>query len=165
MIRQARKRAGLSQTELARRACVAQSVISAYENGRREPGLAVLERLVEAAGHHLQMEAVQIPGAVRGIPGTAVGRRLRRQRRAVIDTAARRGAHNVRVFGSTARGTNTESSDIDLLVDLDADVGLVSLVALERELAKMLGREVDVIPAGSIKPAIASKILSEAIPL
>jgi len=165
VIREARLRAGLSQTELARRVGVAQSVISAYENGRREPGVAVLARLVKATGHRLQVEAVQIPGAVRGIPATATGRRLRRHRRAVIDTAARRGARNVRVFGSSARGTDTDSSDIDLLVDLDADVGLVSLVALERELAKILGRDVDVVPAGSIKPALASRILAEAIPL
>jgi len=165
VIRQARLRAGLSQSELARRAGVAQSVISAYENGRREPGVGVLARLVEAAGHRLQVEAVQIPGGVRGIPATPLGRRLRRHRRAVIDTAARRGARNVRVFGSSARGTDTESSDIDLLVDLDADVGLVSLVALERELAKTLGRNVDVVPAGSIKAAMAHQIMAEAIPL
>ena len=38
LIREARQRAGLSQTELARRAAVAQSVISAYETDRREPG-------------------------------------------------------------------------------------------------------------------------------
>ena len=50
LIREARQRAGLSQTELARRAAVAQSVISAYETDRREPGLAMLTKLVEAAG-------------------------------------------------------------------------------------------------------------------
>ncbi|MGH4014469.1 MAG: helix-turn-helix transcriptional regulator [Pseudonocardiaceae bacterium] len=37
MIREARRRARLSQTDLARRAGVAQSVISAYESDRREP--------------------------------------------------------------------------------------------------------------------------------
>jgi hypothetical protein len=36
----------------------------------------------------------------------------------------------VRVLGSVARGEDTESSDIDLLVDLDEDVGLVALARL-----------------------------------
>lgn len=63
-----------------------------------------------------------MPGGARGIPATATGRRLRRHRKAVIDAAERRGARNVRVFGSSARGTDTDSSDIDPLVDLDPDV-------------------------------------------
>jgi len=165
LIRQARESAGLSQTELARRAGVAQSVISSYENGRRQPGVGVLARLIEAASHSLRVEAVPMPGGARGIPATATGRRLRRHRKAVIDAAERRGARNVRVFGSSARGTDSDSSDIDLLVDLDPDVGLVSLVALERELGKILGRDVDVVPAGSVKPSMADRIMAEAIPL
>ena len=48
VLRDARQKSGLSQTELARRAKVAQSVISAYESGRREPGLSMLSRLVAA---------------------------------------------------------------------------------------------------------------------
>ncbi|MFN0091570.1 MAG: helix-turn-helix transcriptional regulator [Acidimicrobiales bacterium] len=41
VIREARRRSGLSQAELARRAHVSQPVISAYESGRREPGLSM----------------------------------------------------------------------------------------------------------------------------
>ena len=37
LLRQARKRAGLSQVDLASRANVTQSVISAYESGQRQP--------------------------------------------------------------------------------------------------------------------------------
>jgi hypothetical protein len=37
----------------------------------------------------------------------------------VIALAEQRGARNIRVFGSVARGEDTASSDIDLLVDLD----------------------------------------------
>ena len=39
LLRQARKRAGLSQVDLADRAGVTQSVISAYESGQRQPSL------------------------------------------------------------------------------------------------------------------------------
>ena len=36
------------------------------------------------------------------------------------------------MFGSVARGEGTEGSDVDLLVDLNDGVGLVSLSALTR---------------------------------
>jgi predicted nucleotidyltransferase/DNA-binding XRE family transcriptional regulator len=165
VLRDARLGAGLSQTELARRAGVTQSVISAYECGHREPALSTLMKLVDATGHHLELNLVAMRGIAGGIPDTQLGRRLRRHRRAVIDLAERYGAINVCVFGSAARGTDTKSSDIDLLVDLDAGVGVVSLLGLERELAELLGRKVDVVPAGSLKPAMASRVLAEAIPL
>ena len=48
MIRDARVRAQLSQTDLARRAGVAQSVISAYESDHRDPSLRTLTKLIEA---------------------------------------------------------------------------------------------------------------------
>ena len=165
LIRGARLRAGLSQTELARRAAVAQSVISAYEADRREPGLGMLTRLIEAAGHELVLDVRPSATLRRGIPDTRLGRRLRRRRRAVIDAAARRGGSNLRVFGSVARGDESDQSDIDLLVDLDAGVGLVDLVGLGRELSELLGSKVDVVPGNALKPGIRDRVLAEAIPL
>ena len=165
LIRGARLRAGLSQTELARRAAVAQSVISAYEADRREPGLGMLIRLIEAAGHELVLDVRPSATLRRGIPDTRLGRRLRRRRRAVIDAAARRGGSNLRVFGSVARGDESDQSDIDLLVDLDAGVGLVDLVGLGRELSELLGSKVDVVPGNALKPGIRERVLAEAIPL
>jgi hypothetical protein len=165
LIREARRRAGLSQTELARRASVAQSVISAYEADRREPGLGMLTKLIEASGHELVVDVRPSATLRRGIPDTRLGRRLRRRRRAVIDVATRRGGYNVRVFGSVARGEETENSDIDLLVDLDSGVGLVGLVGLGRELTELLGADVDVVPADALKPGLRDSVLAEAIPL
>jgi predicted nucleotidyltransferase/DNA-binding XRE family transcriptional regulator len=165
VLREARRRSGLSQAELARRANVAQPVISAYETGRREPGLAMLSKLVEASGHRLRVDLVAEPGQRRGLPDTPMGRRLRRLRRAIIDAAERRGATNVRVFGSVARGDDTSASDVDLLVDLTGDVGIIGLLGLEREIAETLKREVDVVPAANLKTSLASQVLAEAIPL
>ncbi len=165
MIRDARVRAHLSQTDLGRRAGVAQSVISAYESDRREPGLRTLTKLIEATGHRLAIDVVTTSGRQLGLPDTRLGRRLRRRRRAVVDLAAHRGARDVRVFGSVARGEDEPSSDIDLLVDLDADVGLVALAALERELTDLLGNRVDVVPAGTLKRNIRDEVIAEAIPL
>jgi predicted nucleotidyltransferase len=71
----------------------------------------------------------------------------------------------VRVFGSVARGEDTGTSDIDLLVDLDDGVGLVSLAGLGRELTVLLGVKVEVVPAAALKPAIRDDVVSEAIAL
>jgi hypothetical protein len=165
VVKDARQRAGLSQSELARRAGVTQPVISAYESGRREPSVTLLTKLVEASGHRLLIGVSPLPGLCRGLPDTPMGRRLRRRRRAVMGACHRRGATNVRVFGSVARGEDTASSDIDLLVDLDEDVGLVALAGLRRELRELLDAEVDVVPAVALKPALQQQVMSEAIPL
>jgi predicted nucleotidyltransferase/DNA-binding XRE family transcriptional regulator len=165
IIRDARVRARLSQTDLARRVGVAQSVISAYESDRREPGLRTLAKLIEATGHELALDLVPTPGRQLGLPDTRLGRLLRRHRRALVDVAARRGARNVRVFGSVARGEDTPLSDVDLLVDLDEDVGLVALSALERELSDLLGTHVDVVPADTLKRGVRDEVLAEAISL
>lgn len=57
LIKLARIRAGwISQRDLARRAGVAQSVISAYEAGRRQPSLPSLLKILRAAGFDLLAE-------------------------------------------------------------------------------------------------------------
>ena len=53
LISRARARAGLTQTALARLSGEPQSVISAYERGRRQPSASALHRLIEAAGYRL----------------------------------------------------------------------------------------------------------------
>ena len=52
-IRTARARANLTQAQLGARAGVTQSVISAYESGKRQPGVPALAALVDAAGFDL----------------------------------------------------------------------------------------------------------------
>jgi uncharacterized protein len=165
MIREARRRARLSQTDLARRAGVTQPVISAYESDRREPSFRTLAKLIEATGHRLVVELVPAPRDGLGLPDTRLGRRVRRYRRAVIELAARRGARNVRVFGSVARGEDSDTSDVDLLVDLDDGVGVVSLAGLRRELTELLGVDVDIVPAATLKPGVRADVLAEALAL
>jgi transcriptional regulator with XRE-family HTH domain len=50
LIREARRESGLSQAELARRAGMPRSVLSAYEHGHRQPAVAALARITAAAG-------------------------------------------------------------------------------------------------------------------
>jgi transcriptional regulator with XRE-family HTH domain len=55
LIREARRRAGLTQAELATRAGVPQSTIGRIESGARVPSTALAERLVRAAGYELRV--------------------------------------------------------------------------------------------------------------
>jgi len=165
LLREARTRANLSQTDVARRAHVAQSVVSSYESGRREPAFGTLERLIAATGHRLEIRLEPAPDARPGLPDTPLGRRLRQRRRQVLATAEKYGASNVRVFGSVARGQDTLESDVDILVDLSPRSSLVTLGRLERELSEVLGAPVDVVPADDLRPAVRAEAEQEAIPL
>ncbi len=55
LLRLARHEAGITQAELARRAGVPASMVSAYERDRRQPTLATLLRLLKAGGYELRM--------------------------------------------------------------------------------------------------------------
>lgn len=55
LVREARKRAGLTQAELADRACVPQSTIARIETGTRIPSSDMVERLVRAAGFEIRV--------------------------------------------------------------------------------------------------------------
>ena len=165
LLREARTRANLSQTDVARRAHVAQSVVSSYESGRREPAFGTLERLIAATGYRLEIRLEPAPDARPGLPDSPLGRRLRQRRRQVLATAEKYGASNVRVFGSVARGQDTLESDVDILVDLSPRSSLVTLGRLERELSEVLGAPVDVVPADGLRPAVRAEAEQEAIPL
>lgn len=157
LIARARAIAGLTQQELAQAAGLTQSVVSAYETGRRQPTLPMLFRLLSAAGFAPTIDLRSGgDGGGRGGLLDAVRSRMDEVRR----VAARHGASNVRVFGSAARGEDREGSDIDLLVDLDDDADLFSLVRLERELSELLAVDVDVIPASAVED---ERILAEAV--
>ena len=61
------------------------------------------------------------------------------------------------VFGSYARGEETADSDLDLLVDYDKTkkLSLLDVVRFKLDLEKAIGREVDLIENGSLKPFAA----------
>src|SRR6185312_16946341 len=59
LVRNARKQAGLTQAELAERAGVTQSVVARLERGGGNPTFLTLERVLHAAGHRLELSAVE----------------------------------------------------------------------------------------------------------
>jgi transcriptional regulator with XRE-family HTH domain len=58
VLQEARRRAGLTQRELAKAAGKPQSAIAKIERGRRDPRLTTLEELVRAAGFDLRIQLV-----------------------------------------------------------------------------------------------------------
>jgi predicted nucleotidyltransferase/DNA-binding XRE family transcriptional regulator len=164
VLRAARKAAGLTQAELARRAGVTQSVISAYEAGRREPSVATLSRLVDAAGATLRLH-VEPQVDVRRLPATPRGELVRRNRQRIRRVAARHGVSNLRLFGSTARGDDRPDSDIDLLVHLDHQLGLIGLARIRHELEDILGVPVDLVPDDGLKPDVRAAVERDAVAL
>lgn len=70
----ARRRAGLSQRQLAAVAGTSQATISAYEAGRKQPSIVVLERLLRASGAELRV--LDAPGRRTAVELEQAGRRL-----------------------------------------------------------------------------------------
>ena len=90
---------------------------------------------------------------------------LRKNRRKILETAARYGASNVRVFGSVVRGEADDASDIDFLVDLSPERSLFDLGGLLYELQQILGVEVDVVTEDGLRTRIRDHVLSESVKL
>ena len=86
-------------------------------------------------------------------------------RETILATATRHGAHNIRVFGSVARGDSTSGSDLDLLVDLDRGRSLMDLGGLLMDLRAQLNMQVDVATERMLRSDIRDRVLSEAVPL
>lgn len=165
LLKDARHRAGLTQAQLGQRAGLTQSVVSAYESGQRQPSLPALLHLLRASGHLLDASLVATDSAPTAPLSGPLGRRLRRHRRRVKAIAAAHGVHHVRVFGSTARGTERIGSDVDLLVDLPAGTGLFALGRLRRELEDLLDVPVDLVPDDGLKPEVRSSVEADLVPL
>lgn len=72
MLRMARRRAGLTQRELARRAGVPQPTVSRIERARVSPSFETLAPLIDACG--MQLEVVDRPGD--GVDRTLIRQRL-----------------------------------------------------------------------------------------
>jgi uncharacterized protein len=144
-LREARRRAGMTQRQLAEASGVRQPNIAAYERGQRVPSAQMTDRLLAAA---------------RTRPSVA----LAAHRDDVRRVAGRHHAREVRVFGSVARGTDGPHSDLDLLVTFDAHASLLDQAALVRELEDLLGLPVDVVSAAALRER-DEHIRAEAVPV
>jgi len=91
---------------------------------------------------------------------------VRLKRTQILRIAAQNGVERLRVFGSVARGTDDEQSDIDFLVELAPDRGLLDLGNFLYEVRSLLGKEeVDVVTEKSLGRRIRDRVLAEAVDL
>ena len=94
---------------------------------------------------------------------TSTLEQLRTEKRdAILTLAEKHGINNVRVFGSVAREEDTSNSDIDFLVDLDADADLFKSFSFQLELEDTLHKKVDVIVEECLLPYTKFSILADA---
>lgn len=89
-----------------------------------------------------------------------------RRRRALIERLARANRiASVQVFGSVARGDETPSSDVDLLVEPQDDASLFDLAQFELDMESLFERPVDVVSRRSLHADRDRAVLDEAIDL
>jgi hypothetical protein len=90
---------------------------------------------------------------------------LARHRSAIREIVARNRAANPRVFGSVRHGRDREGSDLDLLVDPTPDASLFDLGAIQFEIKRLVGVEVDVLTPDDLPEQFRARVLREAQPV
>lgn len=82
------------------------------------------------------------------------------------DTLARAyGIHSLHVFGSCARDEMDEQSDVDILIEFEPGVvaSLYTLASIHLELEAIVGRRVDLVTRGGLRPRMRETVLREAL--
>ena len=118
--------------------------------------------LIDDAGERSQPVVSRLPRVQSVSPRGEV---LGKNRYLVLRIIRSSGGRNPRVFGIVDEGTDTEESDIDLLIDFDQAMSLFGIARLERKLQEVLGSNVDVVPASNLHHNVQSHILRAAVPL
>ena len=90
---------------------------------------------------------------------------LDQHREAIRDVVAMHRASNPRVFGSVLYGEDTETSDLDLLVDPTDGMSLFDVGAIRWKLRDLLGISVDVVSPRSLPDSFRDEVLATAVPI
>ena len=72
-------------------------------------------------------------------------------------------AQNPRVFGSVLTGHDTETSDLDILIDTTPSTSLMDVAAIQVELENLLGISVDVLTPNALPDKFRSTVLAQAV--
>jgi predicted nucleotidyltransferase len=90
---------------------------------------------------------------------------LEKHRDQVREILQRFRMENPRIFGSAARGEDTEQSDLDILVDVPPGTSLYDLAGVEIELEALLGCKVEVLTKGFLAPDVAEQAEAGLVPI
>jgi len=90
---------------------------------------------------------------------------VKAKRGEILALARDAGALGVRVFDSVARGEDTASSDLDLLISPGPQMSLFEFAGLRIDMEKLLGVRVDLVSEGGLHPLLRSRVLAEVRPL
>jgi uncharacterized protein len=86
-------------------------------------------------------------------------------REEILSIARRYGAHDIRIFGSVARGDQHEDSDLDLIVRFEAGRSLFDHGGLLMDLQDLLEVKVDVISERAMRPKFRDQVMKELVQL
>ena len=90
---------------------------------------------------------------------------LNSNRAAIRSVVESHRARNARVFGSVLHGRDTDSSDLDILIDPTPETTLMDVAAIQVELQRLLGVSVDVLTPRALPDSFRSRVLAEALPV
>jgi len=153
----ARRARGESKADVARGAGLGEPAVRRLFSSR---GANPTIRTLEAVAAHLGLQLAL--ASRRGVPTAPTFAELQAKADVIEGIVEAHGGHNVRVFGSVARGDARPDSDVDLLVNVEPGTGLLELGAMEDELAQALDRPVDVVTSAHGR---MRHIHDEAVPL
>lgn len=88
---------------------------------------------------------------------------VRKLRGAMPELRERYGVKSLGIFGSCARGEESLSSDLDILVEFEAAPGFFRFVDMEDYLSGLVGMRVDLVMKSALRPNIGRRILSEVV--
>jgi uncharacterized protein len=91
--------------------------------------------------------------------------RIAEHRNEILALARKHGAENIRIFGSVAKRTESDTSDLDLLVSLGPKRSPFFPGGLKADLEDLLACEVDIVTENALHKLIRDQILAEAKPL
>ncbi len=90
---------------------------------------------------------------------------LKKLRRLKPEMKRRYKAKEIGLFGSFVRQQQSESSDIDILVEFEDGADLFDLMGLTLHLEEELQRKVDVVPRDALRPELRESVLREVVAL
>lgn len=149
LLREARRKRGLSQRALAEAVGVSHTSVARIESGKTQPTLGTLAALLAGADYKPEVRLVNT---------ARPSELLARHKDALLDLARRYGVRSIKVFGSAAQGGDTARSDIDLLVEFEPDVRGLDRVEFAQAVEDLLGASVDIVNPRSASSAFLGRI-------